>query len=793
MKITEIYIKSFGKLRGIKISPTDGVNIIYGDNEAGKSTVMSFVLAMLYGLGKGEQRHRYEPWGGGRIAGIITFEHDGKGYSLSRMFGATKAADKTELWCTTTGEQLSVPERIEPGEHVLGIGKETFINSVYIGQAGVPIKGDNNEILAKLTNLAASGDETASRTEINQHLDDAASLLRSRKANAILPNLERERLELLESRAVIVKRSEEAEVLRDDITKLTHRTTRLSEELGILTRREELMSDLKQLRGYEEIIARKASLDEAESKYTALHDNMFSEDGGLTHEFMDEVRGLLEQYRTQQTEIKMLGDRISECDDKAKAVDREPLKKMRVFKKHKAVISEKIDEYFALREERDRLEVELEGRTEEKNTGKLSVQNVIIVAGALVILFILLGFIENFFFILAAIIAVIAGAYIYVQKKGVSFEVLPGENIQLTNINEDMRELNRSMRPILDEMDVPNIEALERELRSIKGVKGQITEIEREKERLIAASGEKREQTEDTLRQLKEMLAPFTAVESDAEAVKIISKLDKLQCEYAALEARYHTEQESFESLLNGREFDDILIEAEILREKLGDSASSTVETPEHFEETIDKCRADLTASREELIQKETQLGLMNSDPQELNKLNEELKVLTDRIDHYEFEYSALEEAKSALDDAFESMQKDFGPMINYRAGKIVSALTGQKYGSVIISESLTPSVAEPGGTIHTAQVLSGGTSDQIYLALRLAIAGILSEDNLPLLLDEAFAQYDDKRMADALYYLGKENGSGRLGQVILFTCHERVISAAKEVGLTDGIVKLQG
>ncbi|MBQ9993706.1 MAG: AAA family ATPase, partial [Clostridia bacterium] len=57
MKITEIYIKNFGKLRGVKITPTAGVNIIYGENESGKSTVMAFILSMLYGIGRGEQRH----------------------------------------------------------------------------------------------------------------------------------------------------------------------------------------------------------------------------------------------------------------------------------------------------------------------------------------------------------------------------------------------------------------------------------------------------------------------------------------------------------------------------------------------------------------------------------------------------------------------------------------------------------------------------------------------------------------------------------------------------------------
>ena len=56
MKIIEINIKSFGKLRDFVLKPGDGVNIIYGRNEAGKSTIMAFIKAIFYGLESGEKR-----------------------------------------------------------------------------------------------------------------------------------------------------------------------------------------------------------------------------------------------------------------------------------------------------------------------------------------------------------------------------------------------------------------------------------------------------------------------------------------------------------------------------------------------------------------------------------------------------------------------------------------------------------------------------------------------------------------------------------------------------------------
>ena len=79
MKIIEINIKCFGKLRDFVLKPGEGVNIIYGRNESGKSTIMAFIKAMFYGLESGEKRRQYQPWSGGQPSGSIEFEHDGKG------------------------------------------------------------------------------------------------------------------------------------------------------------------------------------------------------------------------------------------------------------------------------------------------------------------------------------------------------------------------------------------------------------------------------------------------------------------------------------------------------------------------------------------------------------------------------------------------------------------------------------------------------------------------------------------------------------------------------------------
>jgi len=790
MKITEIYIKSFGKLRGVRITPVDGVNIIYGENEAGKSTVMAFVLAMLYGVGKGEQRHRYDPWSGGRMSGVLSLEKDGREYTLTRQFGVTKAADKTELWCKTSGEAVDLAQNAEPGEYLLNINRETFVNTVFIGQAGTPINGSNNEILARLTNLATSGDETASRTEISERLAEASATLRSRRAGAIIPTLEKQRQELLDERAVINNRVSEAESLRDDITRLSSRKNRLETELEQLMLSDGVMSEYRRLAELRDVSARGQQLEATKAKYDKLHEYLYSE-GSVSQEFIEEAREELDQYNSQCAVVRTKQSQLAGIEERLRETERTSPVRLRTIKRNADEIAGAIEEYKPLMARKAALERELETDSANTTQSRLSLQSVVIVAAALAVIFFMLGFISSVFFWLFGLVVLLTGAYVYVQKKGFSIEGAPKGSIELQNINDSMRAINRSMRPILDELTVSSVDELENLLQRISDQRAFVSGIEREKDEVLNDIAAEREKLEASMQRLKDRIYPYMAVDKEEDVLHVIKTLGRAQTDHAALEARYNSEREAYESLLDGRDPEALMEELSALETKIGDSEPPQLDNG--LAESIEDCRSELESVKIELAQKETSLGMLNSDPQELSKINDNIKTLTGRIDRYEFEYAALQEASSALNTAFESMQKDFGPMINYRAGKIVSELTGGKYPSVVVSESLVPSVAEPGGgSIRSCFNLSAGNTDQLYLALRLAISGIMHEENMPVMLDDAFAQFDDRRMTDALAYIRRENEAGRMGQVIMFTCHDRILLAAKEVGLTDGIVRLR-
>ena len=139
MKLTQIYIKSFGKLKDRKITFGDGINIVYGPNESGKSTLHAFIRSMLFGITRQRGRaartdsySRYEPWERpADFSGVLWFESGGKEFRLERSF--YKNDVRASLVCVTDGEKLS----IEDGDlqMLLGeISENIYDNTVSVGQ-----------------------------------------------------------------------------------------------------------------------------------------------------------------------------------------------------------------------------------------------------------------------------------------------------------------------------------------------------------------------------------------------------------------------------------------------------------------------------------------------------------------------------------------------------------------------------------------------------------------------------------------------------------------------------------
>ena len=146
-------------------------------------------------------------------------------------------------------------------------------------------------------------------------------------------------------------------------------------------------------------------------------------------------------------------------------------------------------------------------------------------------------------------------------------------------------------------------------------------------------------------------------------------------------------------------------------------------------------------------------------------------KRVSDRIARLEDTYTALTIAQETLQQARTELQRRFAPRITQRAQELLGAMTDGRYQSLTMGEDFSLRASAGQEDVQWDAIWrSDGTIDQLYLALRLAVAEELTPD-APLVLDDALVRFDDTRMAAALNILRKMAESK---QVICFTCQGR-------------------
>ena len=172
MKIKKLSIQSFGKLKNRSIEFTDGINVVYGNNESGKTTTMSFIRYMLFGFrGRRSETNliaeeKYSPWDNTAISGSMDFEYDGCEYITSRSSGVRKE------YCTLNNTLGSKSfEGQNPGEEIFGIDEAAFVRTYCLSAISAAFTSQkNDDIITRLSNLTSGGDESISYEKINAKL-----------------------------------------------------------------------------------------------------------------------------------------------------------------------------------------------------------------------------------------------------------------------------------------------------------------------------------------------------------------------------------------------------------------------------------------------------------------------------------------------------------------------------------------------------------------------------------------------------------------------------------------------
>ena len=209
----------------------------------------------------------------------------------------------------------------------------------------------------------------------------------------------------------------------------------------------------------------------------------------------------------------------------------------------------------------------------------------------------------------------------------------------------------------------------------------------------------------------------------------------------------------------------------------------------------LEELSKELNKIEEIIHTDELKLNMISLEKKNIVENLEDLASIEEKLENSKQEYNELIEknekinkAREYLQKAYEKMRNSVTPKFTANLSSNIEKITNGKYNKVWVNDEEGMIVGMPNGEYASAEKLSTGTIEQLYLALRLSMAKEISEEKMPIILDEAFAYYDDDRLKNVLEFLTenfKEN------QIILFTCTHREENILKTLEKTYKLVNL--
>lgn len=206
------------------------------------------------------------------------------------------------------------------------------------------------------------------------------------------------------------------------------------------------------------------------------------------------------------------------------------------------------------------------------------------------------------------------------------------------------------------------------------------------------------------------------------------------------------------------------------------------------FNEVIDNIQNLIR--QKELNLNTLQLNKKNiiNDLENLVNTKELLEIEKQNYDELKEKNDKINTARILLGNAYEKMKNSVTPKFTSNLSENIMRISDGKYKKVTVNDEEGIIVELPNGEYVSAEKLSGGTIEQLYLSLRLSMAKEISNENMPIILDEAFAYYDDERLESTLKFLinnFKEN------QIILFTCTNREKEILDKININYNFIEL--
>jgi len=898
MIINKIHIISFAGLKDKIIELSDETNLIYGENEKGKSTIQNFIRIWLYGMNakrskdiKNNDRMRFMPIDGDKIRGELHVSHNSRKYIIRRSFGLTKKDDTSEILDAESGDIILDIPKDEPGKYFFNVNTSTFLKTLFISQLGVSISKDKEEeIIDRAANLLGSGEENVSLQKALEKLDNIKKSITTSRKNGELDLLRNKYNLLNEERYEAYKLSETSIDKEQALIILKDNREELRKELKNLDIYKKYMKKAKLQKEYEEITEYLKKKEELKKKERYIEESISSRNGVIDEVLLNDIKdenslyfSILDMKSEEEKKLirskEIYSNKRSEfenlffiedlsSEDKNKfmksIMERENLKeKIKNYgvlnndinlikndiEKKKDYIGSAInfrgirDEIGKLLEEYEDKLKELKFKLEsssnnikEKNIDiKLKSQNrlinLLIIICSIILAVSIFLFRNNLF-----LIVILTGVLSLLIFKAFNLRAEINKSdkhnslFSIDKLEEDIKEIEKDIfkytklvgatsyedfirkLKLFDEFNLyeekQNIKITEKEIQvsvlNIRTVEENYKSNEEYIEHILDLA-----KTKD-VNEVILMLSKYEEVNKDILSLKIdIEKeeqsINKLQKELEIREKRIREKLE----FIGLEDIDLFSLEEKLLEIKQKvKQREEIVRTLESIDETykaltkdkdIDAIKEDLkdiineninyTYSSEEEI--DNQISIKSNELIEIEKsikdvendlnnrfigkrgipqIEEEIEDVREKISKFELKLKATELAIEKMNESIREVRGNFGNILNSSVIEYFKNLTNKSYNDVMVSDSYEMKVRK-GAEVLPGAILSNGANDQLYLSLRLAFINMIyKEMDFPVILDDAFVQYDDTRTEKAIDLLL----SCKFKQLLIFTCQSR-------------------
>ncbi len=761
MEILELHLKHFGKFTDYRLELHSGVNIISGGNEAGKTTLHAFIRAMLYGIPRSRSKSQdeyqlREPWENpAYFAGAMRVLYEDRIYRIERNFH--RRDERLNVVCETDGTQVQDPE----GALALftgGLSEADFVNTLFIRQAQPAADASLGVRLRDyMVNLEQSNDAGMDVGAAQDFLKKKRKEVEAQKAEA-MSGIEEE----------IRQKTQEKEYLEKDIERLLVRKNEASVIQGS-------KASFERVRREDESKGDRGSDTARDGGIRGSDTSLDEGDRGSDFAGRKEIQGFgtIADARMRETEAPA-GERPGTAQEE----------RLLSFKGESGPEKgHELPEYAA-------------EETEEEERGGLLLPALTFLAFVCAGVMTACAFLTGEYpmrYVMAAggiVCAVIAVVLLW----RILHPVSKAERLRRRVKRGEFLDRHLGFREDPeDPADLAQMERRERRrqeamLRAQEEEQAELQAQEDRRRKLISMTLEQQAQ-EDRRRRAQEVREIARRQEEKAFQENVRRQEEKAspenaggQEEKASQENAGRQETKEFRESAAGTERKNLREVAQPIQSdgggdglRPGSDGPGTVTASSKMQAKAQEDERIRASARGEVLDREIRIRSARRD--ELTSAIEELYSKKAALGSFDEELMAISMASDRIKDLSGKIYHESGAQFSEDVSVLLAGLTEGRYTRISLDEKMQIRISTPDRLLTVDQV-SCGTMHQIYFALRLASAHLLTgEEDLPVILDEPFAMYDDERLESALRYL-----SGSARQVILFSCHRRELDTLARI-----------